>query len=201
MTSSQLVLKLTEYYKGQYSIERISQLNRFCENVGEKYRDILYDGITEERSANTAITVADIKEACSRIGISYRASFYVADEKVTCDQCGETFKYSPAPTEAQEAQFGIHNRCPTCGFQYAWTLQAEQQRSYGMITPWYERYKDLFSNQAYCRLDGKPGHWYDKNKNDAAEVRHAKEMLAAKIESIRATIHVETKGVTQWEKL
>lgn len=198
MTTDDLALGLVAYYKGAYSVERVDQLKRFCKNVSEDDTQQLYDSITEERTVNTAIGVADIKIACNRIGISYRQSFYLADEKVECDCCGEHFKYSPAPTDEQEEQFGTHCRCPKCGFQYAWTLQARAAQEAGMLTKWYEDYKDLFSNPAYCRT---AGWWYDATRNKKAVDKHTSDMARAKIEEIRNMMHVEAKPNREWSEL
>jgi len=184
MTSDALVSKLMDYYKSQYSPERTAQLKRFCENIPEPDRENVYTAITEERGANTAITVADIKEACARIGASYRQSVFIRDEKVTCDCCGETFKYSPCPTDDQQLDFGIHDRCPACGFQYAWTTQAQETMAAGMKTEWYERYLNQFRNNGYGR--GKVhGLWFQPDKERRAASSEQRRILQAKIETLK----------------
>lgn len=190
MTADNLVQKLMEYYKSQYSPERMAQLKRFCENIPESDRENVYTAITEERGANTAITVADIKEACARIGASYRQSVFIRDEKVTCDCCGETFKYSPCPTDEQMMRFDIHDHCPNCGFQRGWTIQAEAQIAAGQACEWYERYLEKFEKNGYGT--GKPqGRWYKKDRDEKAIAQRQRDIVDAKIAMVRRHASIE----------
>ena len=139
MTSQDLVHKLTGYYNsGKYSSERLTELDRFCEGIADRDREAVYEAITDTRSMNTPISKADVREACVRVGIPYKATQYLADMRVTCDCCGEQFKYNPAPSDDQELNFGVHARCPNCGFQYAWTTQASATREFGKEVDWYD---------------------------------------------------------------
>lgn len=192
MTAEALVQQLCDYYKGSYSTERIRQLNRFASNIPEADREAVFISITEERSANTAITVADMKEACGRIGVSFRESVFIRDERVTCDCCGEQFRYAPAPTEEQTLELGIHCRCPNCGFQYAWTLQAEATVAAGGSAEWYEWYLAQFERAGYGT--GKEhGRWYQKDKDLAAVNKRKREIVENKVQLIRRKIHVEAE--------
>lgn len=187
MNAGDFVSRLMDYYKGSYSSERIAQLKRFAENVGASEMDRLFDAITEERSANTAVTVADIKEACTRVGVSYRHSEYIADKKVTCDACGEEYKYAPAPTDEAIAKWNIHDRCPNCGFQYGWTKTAAGYVDNGIHPEWFEQYIVAFQKNGYGT--GKQrGRWYNADRDRRDVAAHEKEIVQAKVEMIRKSM-------------
>lgn len=192
MTARDFVLKLMDYYKSSYSEERVAQLTKFSSNVPTSELERLFDAITEERSANTAITVADIKEACSRVGVSFRHSEYIADIKVECDACGESYRYAPAPTD-EAIERGIHSRCPNCGFQYGWTKSMLEYAEHGIRPEWYDRYLASFRDNGYGT--GKPrGRWYNKLKDDAAVAAGKKAMIDERVERIRRSMALDTSG-------
>lgn len=190
MTADTLVQKLMEYYKGQYSPERMAQLKRFCENIPDADRGNIYTSITEERKESTAIGVYDIKKACQILGVPYTETVYIKDEKVTCDCCGEQYKYSPCPSDEQMMRFDIHDHCPNCGFQRGWTIQAEAQIAAGQPCAWYERYLDKFEKNGYGT--GKPqGRWYKKDRDEKAIAQRNRDIVDAKIAMVRRHASIE----------
>jgi uncharacterized protein (DUF983 family) len=195
MNAGAFVTKLMDYYKGQYSSERIAQLRRFSDNIPEVELDRVFDAITEERSANTAITVADIKESCSRVGVSYRHSEYIVDKKVTCDACGEEYKYTPAPTEEAISRYNIHDRCPNCGFQYGWTKTMQDYAEYGNRPEWYDRYIAMFHGNGYG-IGKQHGRWYNADRDKRDIDAHEKQVVQKKIDMIQKSISADSPSGT-----
>lgn len=162
MDSQEMVRRLGEYYSAKYSEERTLQLAKACSAIDEASRDQVYEHIIRTREKNTPIAVNDIIEACSALGISTRGASQVYARKWTCDCCGHEFRYLPYVSDDDRIDRDVHDRCPACGFQVAWTKTRDEYARRGIACPWYERYLDQFGEHGRFGRGKAGGLWFNR---------------------------------------
>lgn len=160
--------RLVAYFPGRYNPARLEDIAAFARDIDDPDLDRLYRAIVESRTVNTPITLAEIKEACPGAGVTYRRAEYVEPMKVCCSACGEEYRYLPAPTDRQEVEERLYNRCPNCGFMHGWTLDAHAYLRHGVEQPWYDNLLAEFQGPAHPYGTGKgKGRWFNYSENKA----------------------------------
>ncbi len=178
MDSQEMVRRLGEYYSAKYSEERTLQLAKACSAIDEASRNDVYEHIIRNREKNTPISVNDIVEACSALGISTRGASQVYAQKWTCDCCGYEFRHLPYVSDDDRIDRDVHDRCPACGFQVAWTKTRDEYARRGIACQWYERYIDQFGEQGRFGR-GKPGGmWFKRGDERQARAKEERARVA-----------------------
>jgi len=192
--SIDLVDKLIECFP-KPSSAMITEMDRVAQSIPEKDRQLVFDTILDEAKASMKIGVKDIKDACRKAGVSFTQPVYIASMPIQCDCCGEDYKYHPAPTDDQQIDLDIHDRCPNCGFQRCWTLMYRASVTLGHVPEWYESYLQKFANGNYGK--GKPqGVWFNKSKRlkerytADQEERQARDELDARVKQLRGNMRI-----------
>ena len=137
----------------------MSELER---QIPDDYKQAIFDAILEEAPGNARIGVKNIRDACRKVGVSFKDAIFISHRDHTCDCCSHEFKYSPCPTDDAKIDYGIHDICPMCGFQVCWTLQYRDYVNAGHTPEWYAKLLSRFRADTAWGPNKTKGVWFKR---------------------------------------
>jgi hypothetical protein len=164
-----LINKLQSYYPGKYGDERIASLDRFIGDIDQADHERVFEWIIENRALQSAVGVADIKQACVALGVGFRAVQAVRPVPIECGACETVYKFLHAVSVTDQLEHGIHARCPKCGLPGSDQQTAEiyTERNGGEEPAWWVRVKDTY--RGYVKDDRWGGGFWNPVKARAEE--------------------------------
>ena len=180
MTKAAFIQRITAYFgpNSKYRPELLTAIDKIASRLGEDQLDVVFDKLMEDQSSRFQVGVKEIQLACQALGIGYKKATYIPAHEVTCDACGFSYQYAMAPDDEDRLEKNLHDYCPSCGFQYNWTIMANE---YGeRATPWYT---NLLERSREWKRDNKRPYW-DK----AVAEKEQRQMRKAEIDRKMAQI-------------
>ena len=172
MNAHECMVKIRDYYKGKgMTKEVLEQDERALRHVPQEHLDAVFNRLTDKVSAAFVVSKVEIYDACEYLGVTTPRDYQIVAKQWICDCCGAGFTYAQAVTDDDRIDKGIHDTCPRCGFQPAWTLI---ERDYGRASEWYDRLIEARKEW----MTRNPHHW-----DRAAAIRERQDQLRERIDA------------------